>query len=209
MRCQIHQRKMTTLLSWEQVIYFWQSMDGLSAWINTPIDTTFEAATCFLKADQIDEGNKKMVEHYRSVLDEIQKEAEAEFPKRRLILEKAFYAHRQANYELSIPVMLAQAEGIYRDIFSLSPYEVGEKKFKKLIEQKLNSDSTKLFHGYFLCVTQALDIRKSIKPDAKPPFPFSRHAILHGISTDYATEINALKAVSWLQYLVSFKTWAK
>ena len=150
-----------------------------------------------------------MVEHYRETFDEIQKWAEDEFPNRRLILRKAFNAHRHRDYELSIPVMLAQADGIGAEIFGFSPYESGKKIFKKHIEQKLDPLSVKLFRGYFLCVAQELVIKKSTKSDTKPPFPLSRHLILHGVSTDYATEMNALKTVSWLQYIISFKGEAK
>ncbi len=148
-----------------------------------------------------------MIQHFRQVLDDIQKEAEDLFASRKVILQKAFNAHRQGDYELSIPVMLAQAEGIYLDIFGIfepSPYKLGKKHFKNKIERKLNSPLAKLFNDYFFCVADELSIKKSTKL-ATSPFPLSRNLVLHGISTDYATEVNALKTVSWLQYIISFK----
>ena len=176
----------------------------------TSFVTSIEAATCFLprKSDS-DKGNRIMVEHYREMLDEIQKWAADDFPSRRAILRKAFNAHRQGDYELSIPVMLAQADGIGVEIFGFSPYEPGKRIFKNHINQKVDPGWVKLFRNYFSCVTEELEIKKSTKSNTQAPFPLSRHLVLHGVSTDYASEINALKTVSWLQYIISFKSVAK
>lgn len=174
----------------------------------TPTTTSFEAAICFRKLDR-KRGNQIMVEHCRANINEIQKEAEDIFPNRQLILKKAFNAHRCCDYELSIPVMLAQADGIGREIFGFSPYEPGKRNFRKHIEQKVDPLLGKCFRDYFLCVIRELAIKKSTRSDTKPPFPLNRHLVLHGISSDYATEVNALKTVSWLQYIIAFKTQTK
>jgi hypothetical protein len=90
-----------------------------------------------------------MIEHYRATLNEIQKEAEDEFPNRRIILKKAFNAHRHGDYELSIPVMLAQADGIGEEIFGkdISPSSQQPRKGsmheKSLLKTKLTLQQRK------------------------------------------------------------------
>ena len=181
----------------------------------TPTVTTFEAATCFLpnKLDR-DRGDQIMVEHYRETFDKIQKSAEVKFPNRRLILRKAFNAHRQRDYELSIPVMLAQADGIGEEIFGkdVSPSSQQSRKVdarKKFVEGKIDSATKKMFGDYYSLITSQLPINAGESERTKFDSPLNRHLVLHGISTDYATEVNALKTVSWLQYIISFKAEAK
>jgi len=177
--------------------------------------TSFDAATCFLsrKLDR-DRGDKIMVAHYRETLDEIQKWAEDEFPNRRLILRKAFNAHRQRDYELSIPVMLAQADGIGEEIFGkdVSPSSQHSRKVnarKKFVEGIIDSATKKMFGDYYSLITSQLPINAGESQRTKFNSPLNRHLVLHGISTDYATEVNALKTISWLQYIISFKAEAK
>ena len=177
----------------------------------TPTVTSNAAATCFLHDDQIDRGNQIMVKHYQTALDKIQNEAEAEFPKRRLILEKAFNAHRQGDYELSIPVMLAQADGIGEEIFGkdVSPSSQQSRKInarEKFVEGKIDSATKKILGDYYFLIASLLPINAGEAERAQFISPLNRHLVLHGISTDYATEVNGLKTVSWLQYVISFKS---
>jgi hypothetical protein len=175
----------------------------------TPLDMWSAAENCFLSG-QIDKGNEMMVEHFRELLDAIQKRARIAFPLRGHILEKAFDAHRRKEYELSIPVMLAQIDGIGEDIFGqdVSSTSRHPKKIdtqKKYIEGKLDAGTKKILGGYFFLITSLLPINASSNERKKFSSPFNRHLVLHGIDVDYATEINALKAASWLQYVVSLK----
>jgi hypothetical protein len=177
--------------------------------VGTPLVISSAAAACF-KSGQNDKGNKMMVEHFRNVIDEIQKEAKAVFPLRHHFLQKAFDAHRRKEYELSIPVMLIQADGIGEEIFgenvsSTSRQENKIKARKKYVESKLNDVTRKTLGSYFFLITSSLPINASPKEREKFSSPFNRNLVLHGIDINYATEINALKAASWLQYIVSLK----
>lgn len=175
----------------------------------TPLEMSADAANRFLSG-QIDKGNEMMVEHFHELLDAIQTRARIAFPLRRRILEKAFDAHRRKEYELSIPVMLAQIDGIGEDIFgkdvsSTSRQDSKIKAQKKYIESKLDDATKRMLGSYFFLITSSLPINASPKERKNFRSPFNRNLVLHGIDIDYATEINALKAVSWLQYVVSLK----
>ena len=80
----------------------------------TPSQAIYPIALLF-EAGHIKEGNKKMCLHFNNVLSNIEADLTECFPKRALILKKAFAAHKAGDYELSIPVLLAQADGIARD----------------------------------------------------------------------------------------------
>jgi hypothetical protein len=66
-----------------------------------------------------------------------------------------------------------------------------------------------MFRDYYFLITSQLPINAGEAGRAKFNSPLNRHLVLHGISTDYATEVNALKTVSWLQYIIAFKTEVK
>jgi hypothetical protein len=57
--------------------------------------------------------DKYMVDFYKKKLNIIINFFQKEFPKRYLILEKAFKAHKKGDFELSIPVFLSQIEGLF------------------------------------------------------------------------------------------------
>jgi len=178
---------------------------------HTPIELSFKSATCFLDPSKISIGDQIMGEHYRTIIDNIQKEAEADFPHRRSILEKAFSAHRNGDYELSIPVMLAQADGIGEEIFGkdISPSSRRPGKVKareNFIANKINPGTIKILGRYFSLVASLLPINANESERINFLSPLNRHLVLHGISTDYASEVNALKTISWLQYIISFKS---
>lgn len=47
------------------------------------------------------------------------KDSEQYFEERFKILEEAFQAHEEERYELNIPTLLSQADGIFRDLFGI------------------------------------------------------------------------------------------
>ncbi|GAH80009.1 unnamed protein product, partial [marine sediment metagenome] len=69
-------------------------------------------------ANELDIGNIDKVNQFMDIeitkmLNEIKEKLIARFPNRKDALESAFKAHRNEDYFLSIPVFLAQTEGMY------------------------------------------------------------------------------------------------
>ena len=142
--------------------------------------------------------NEAMCAIFREELNDIETRLASEFPHRSEILRDAFQAHRHAQYNLSIPVFLVQAEGIWRDRCSRSPYSSRDTTaIREFSEQGLNSLARKL-------VQALLDTESPLAlSEDKRPSDFAelnRHQVLHGVVTRYGTELNSLKALSFLNF---------
>lgn len=106
----------------------------------------------------------------------------AEFRSREQILKDAFDAHFSSKYTLSIPVLLAQIEGILRDIGGLDFKD----KFKSTIptdewNRRLlfsMEDDSKYFNAF---------IAKMFEGGADEQ-DFNRNPILHGVNINYHSE---------------------
>jgi hypothetical protein len=162
-------------------------------------------------AAQLHVGNIKsadgiMCEHFRQILSVVEKEAIEASPPRETIIRKAFAAYKSGEYELSIPAMLCQTEGIGHEIFGAS---VHSKKIHELEQIRLQFDTDEsdvVLIAYYGLLTATLAIKDNIQTAEIERSRLNRHAILHGHNWQYASELNALKAISWLGFVVHFKT---
>jgi hypothetical protein len=154
-----------------------------------------------------------MVEHFRKMVDQIEGHLQENFPHRADILRAAFNAHKRDEFVLSIPVMLAQADGIGEEIFGagISPSSTGKevmKKRKRFVDENVDSSLKTTLPTYCLAVSSVLPINANRDDRSSFTSLLNRHMVLHGLSMDYATEENALKTVSWLEYVSSFRSFA-
>jgi hypothetical protein len=171
---------------------------------HTPI-TGLHRAAAGLNRGEIKRWNDALCDHFTQILDVIETDVIAAFPNRETILRKAFKAHRNGDYELSVPVMLSQADGIGTEVFGVSIYSQHEenvKRLRKFLEMHVRQKS---FSSYCYLVATLLPINASREKRGRYTNPMNRHLVLHGESTDYATRINACKTVSWLQYIAGLK----
>ena len=149
--------------------------------------------------DQPDAVDKAVSELLRERLGEIEAELVASYPDRDRLLHDAFEAHRKSKYTLSIPVFLTQAEGLVWDRCSKALYNQNQ---RRTAAEGLRTQVQSRFFDAFL---EPLMILTPLwKPGAKLGTTFAglnRHQVLHGVSTDYDTEVNSLRAVSFLSYL--------
>jgi len=175
----------------------------------TPSQAIYPIASLF-ETSRVNEGNQAMCRHFNNVAPDIEADLTKRFSKRAVILKRAFEAHKAANYELSVPVLLAQADGIARDTFGkniprFSIYtrsKSRKKKIKKTIDK---------FAGEALLGSDIIDVLLIKMPlnasegDAELiKGVLSRNQILHGADTDYATLTNSCRAISWLDYVSYF-----
>ncbi|MCD4818838.1 MAG: hypothetical protein K8S23_09115 [Candidatus Cloacimonetes bacterium] len=75
-----------------------------------------------------------MMTFYKKKLNRIIKYFKIKFKNRFLILKKAFKAHKNGDYELSIPVFLTQIEGIFYDL-TQKKYFLKIKDIKKRMQK--------------------------------------------------------------------------
>ena len=136
-----------------------------------------------------------------SEVSQIQDSLESGFSNRRDILHQAFYAHRTKLYNLSVPVFLAQADGIWRDHLGRHLFDQGgPTKAADEYEQQISDDMIRSILDSFT-VQVPLWVSQSLRG---PNFnDLNRHQVLHGESVDYGTREYSLKAISFL-YFIAF-----
>jgi hypothetical protein len=167
----------------------------------TPLDAVYPIADLF-RAGRTAEGHAKMRSHFADIHQNIQNYLTRKFPDRRGILLKGFQAHNTGDYELSVPVFLAQAEGIAQGVLGESIYSSKKIQAKEKRKGFLPDDG---LDGCVLrLVLGKLPLTECTNSPAYRPEHLNRHAVLHGIDTKYGTEINSYKAISWLQYAAQF-----
>jgi len=155
-----------------------------------------------LSEGDVDEAEKELVEHFEERLDAIEISLVEKFPRRAHILRAALRAQRRKEYELSIPVLLAQTDGICKETVNKYLF-IREKTRTKpeisvYVEQAF-ADAFKTALLSPLCIILPIGAsQKERLPDAKL---LNRHAVLHGESLTYGTQINSLKALSLINYV--------
>jgi hypothetical protein len=124
-------------------------------------------------------------------------------PSRTRILKSAFEAHARGEYELSIPVLLAQADGICQDFTKRQLFKTSD-KIPELARHDFDwprSSATLHLATLQPLLTGRLPISASAKDrDSIRPM-LNRHQVLHGESTDYGTRTNGLRAISFINYV--------
>ena len=160
-----------------------------------------------------------MIERARSRVDVVQREVCSHWPERRQILQDAFEAHQGERYTLSIPAMLAQADGIFFELLGEGLWKQNPKNKRTALDRYLDQykalgETIPLVASYEMLLepaTTASSISEHTKHrdtqrQTNPAYgPLNRHGVLHGIDLDYPTEANGLRAIVILDYLVEVK----
>ncbi len=173
-----------------------------------PIDVLKELAN--LSDDKIE---SSLVAYYQSKLAPVQHNLEAVFPDRKVLFESAFEVHRHANYNASIPLLLAQADGICKHCLGEKMFSKGGDGYprtKVQIEGKsipigslLEAIVLPLMKGSPLMLSEK-DLNKKRANDPRYSI-LNRHEIMHGLDLDYGNEKNSLRAISLLSYLACLR----
>lgn len=154
--------------------------------------------------------DKFFMEHFENNIEYICKSLVDSYPKRAKIIEKAIKSHKIGDYELSIPVLLIQIDGIYKEETQTEYFiKLGKKKVKieENIVKKIKNNNKDIMNILISLFNSSLPISYSEnlrKEKGINSFDLNRHAILHGESTDYGTKINSLKTISFLNFTAQF-----
>lgn len=136
-----------------------------------------------------------LMDYFSENADSIESRLCTRHPEHAHILKKAFSAHRRGDYELSIPVLLIQADAICKS-------EHGQEIFGQKARESLKNGVL----GGRLSAKPLLDttpLNASAK-DRTPSFVgLNRHRVIHGEDLSYGTLENSLKAISW----ITFSSW--
>jgi hypothetical protein len=144
-----------------------------------------------------DNAHATLCAHYESRLDEVQQKLCKNHPERERLIRSAFAAHRRGDFAASIPLLLAQADGICRDITGVQLY--AQDKLKSLV-----NDAEPIALSILVALVDPAPITANRQARKGIRGILNRHAVMHGESTDYDTALNSSRAIS----LLVFVEWA-
>ena len=145
-----------------------------------------------------DEVDEAVAQHLRQYFSDVESGLVKAYPHRSHLFREGFWAHRECKYALSIPVFLAQADGIFYDNF-------GKPFFRRSGQSIVRNFSSSVTGHFIRAVLHPLTGRAPLWWDNRSRDSaiqgLNRHDVLHGMKVDYNTELNSLKAVSFLDNL--------
>jgi len=176
---------------------------------HTPLKAIYPLAATF-RAGRIEEGHQALCWHFNHELDSIEKGLLKDFPNRAAIIKKALAAHRAGDFELSVPVLLAQADGIARDTIAkwIPKFSIYSKqpKFQSSIESFIDEFVKNDFFTRDILKVAMLNMPLNVS-EGNPMLTgdvLNRNEVLHGTNTSYASSLNSCRAISWLEYISYF-----
>jgi len=169
--------------------------------LEMPLPFLWELENALNEGD-INEAEAALIDYFRENLETIENRFATKFPHRAKIINSAFSAHKRGEYELSIPIFLAQTDGICYEVVNqhLFMRVRGEKKPSTAIYvDSIASDTFR--HALLSPLSQPLPISASKNERDETFNELNRHQVMHGESLDYGTEVNGLKSISLLNYV--------
>jgi hypothetical protein len=139
--------------------------------------------------------------YYTKHNEKVEQEVVRAFPRRGKIITSAFWAHREQQFFLSVPVLLAQADGICVDELGGELFQRDRRTQKARAAQGL-ANAGPAEAAFLAPLAEIIPVmashseRAALRADE-----LFRHTVLHGESVDYGTETNSCKSISLLRYL--------
>ena len=153
-----------------------------------------------LSEGNIVEAEAALTDYFTCRIDEIEESVIERFSKREKLIRAAFNAHRREEYELSIPVLLAQSDGMCKEVMNQHLFMKRDKKPRTAIYvEQVAVDS--FSRALLAPLAQTLPIGASENERGEGFNELNRHMVLHGESLDYGTKVNSLKAISLINYV--------
>lgn len=171
-----------------------------------------EAVRTLIESGDTARVDELLVSHFEGRLNAIEDALVAALPRREKILRQAFAAHRRGDYELSVPVLLIQADGACVDLTDRHFFQKSRRSQLPEVAEHVAANHQSGSAIFLGPISLELPINASEKAReriaAQRGWPtwkeLNRHQVLHGESVDYGTRLNSLKAISLMNYLVSF-----
>jgi hypothetical protein len=165
-----------------------------------------EAAELFTTGRR-DEGNQRLAAYFESIVDEIETTLTEALPQRARLISSAFSAHRRGEYELAIPVLFAQADGVCADLAKGSLFQSDRSQAKGAPARPETAafvdamESDVFWTALLSPLGQKIPINFNVKERGSGLYDLNRHMVMHGESLGYGTAINSLKCISLLSYV--------
>ena len=167
-----------------------------------PCSASTEYASLFMNG-RGEEANNLLQSYYDEHAQSVLSRLCESFPERTEILRAAFSAHHNKEFSLSVPVFLAQADGICKSLLGVDLYRKTDKGKSTKVRDAVEKFETDPFMESLLApFLKPFAINSG--PNQRSEDDLNRHAVLHGESVSYGTLRNSCKAIS----LIAFTEWA-
>jgi hypothetical protein len=145
-------------------------------------------------------GENVYVEYLCRELDAIEGRLKDASPARTEVLSDAFNSHRSGFFYASIPVLIAQADGVVWEKLSILLYSSKREALRRR-ESELEESGIGLSEVLMwpLLEPTSLNLSKGERP--RDFVGMNRHLVLHGEDTTYGSERNSLRAISHLLFV--------
>lgn len=149
-----------------------------------------------------------MIQHYRVEQNSVYYRLVNRHPKRAKIVEEAFGAYNNHNYYSAICLLLTQVDGICYDVTKRLFFknERGP-NYRPQVEKELKKSSNQILELFITPISTPTTINEHTDNLLDFPTRLNRHAILHGLDTEYGTEANCLKIISFVGYIDDVLNW--
>jgi hypothetical protein len=165
-----------------------------------PIEALFECERLFASGEA-ERAHSALSEWFDSRSAEIETTLCDQSPARARLLHKAFEAHQRGDFAVAIPVFLAQADGLCKEIMGVQLYKRSKKGVPVLASKLLPANMSPLLSSIVAPLVEPMPISAGPKERVSLPDALNRHAVLHGECLDYDTHLNSCRAVSLLVYV--------
>lgn len=153
-----------------------------------------------LSQGNVQEAEAELVAYFEDRSKEIEESIVHNFPHRAHLIRAAFNAHRRQEYELSIPVLLSQTDGICKEVIGQYLFMRANKKPRTAIYVEQIAADT--YTAALLSpLAQVLPIGASEHERPEGFSALNRHLVMHGESLDYGSYTNSLKSISLINYV--------
>lgn len=173
------------------------------------IDNQMYMGAASVLADAFENGyaadaDESLAQHFRARLPAIRQEVAGEYPHRAKYFEASFRAHDSGDYCLSIPLMLAQIDGICQEaagdfFFIRERNGSGRPQLGRFVD----SQAVPMLAATMAPLAAIGSLNASqYQINQYRAGLVNRHEVLHGTSLNYDTEMNGLRVISFLNYVV-------
>jgi len=138
--------------------------------------------------------------YFEERLDAIESRVCDHFPNRKHLFSLAFGAHRRGEYALSIPVLLAQTDGMCAEVLDQELFRRRDGKPRTAdFVRRIQVDT--FLYALLAPLEEPLPINATEAERGEDFVYLNRHTVMHGESLDYGSRMNGLRAVSLVNYV--------
>lgn len=144
-----------------------------------------------------------MEKHYETRLDDIEADLCTRLAHRAPKIRSAPAAHRRGEFDLAIPALLAQADGVCKELRGGHFFLMDRATRLPETAAYVTANSSTVFRQVLhMALVEQIPLKHQMsKRGAADAGLLNRHAVMHGHSLDFDTKLNSLRAVSLLNYV--------